>query len=88
MSDGESEESDGFFGIDDSTKENKNNVEVPVGNQIDDDDPFFVDADDYNEGEKITTTKTTMAIHKMTMTAKKGREQQRGQTSQRTNQRG
>jgi hypothetical protein len=52
MSDGESEESDGFFGIDDSTKENKNDVEVPVGEQIDDDDPFFADADDHNEGEK------------------------------------
>jgi hypothetical protein len=62
-----------FFGIDDSTKENKNNVEVPVGKQIDDDDPFFAEADDHNEGEKITTTTTTMAMHKMTMTAKKGR---------------
>ncbi len=52
MSDGESEESDRFFGIDNSTKENKNDVEVPVGEQIDDDDTFFADADDRNEREK------------------------------------
>ncbi len=52
MSDGKSKESDRFFGIDDSTKENKNNVEVHVGEQIDDDDPFFADADNHNEGEK------------------------------------
>ena len=74
MSDGKSEESDGFFGIDNITKENKNDDEVLVGNQIDDDDPFFADADDHNEGEKMTTTKTTMVMHKMTMTAKKRRE--------------
>ncbi len=52
MSDGESEESDGFFGVDYSTKENKNNIEVSVGKQNDDDDPFFAGADDHNEGEK------------------------------------
>jgi hypothetical protein len=52
MSDGELEESDGFFGIDESTKENENNVEVPVGKEIDDNDPFFADADDHNEGEE------------------------------------
>ncbi len=50
MSDGESEESDGFFGIDKSTKENENDVEVPVGEEIDDNDPFFADADDQYEG--------------------------------------
>ncbi len=75
MSDDESEESDGFFGIEDSTKGNKNDVEVSVDKQNDDDDPFFADADDHNEGEKMTTTKTTMAMHKMTMTPKKGRAQ-------------
>jgi hypothetical protein len=52
MSDGESEESDGFFGFDESTKENENDVEVPVGKEIDDNDPFFADADDHNEGEE------------------------------------
>jgi hypothetical protein len=58
MSDGKSEESDGFFGIDNSTKENKNNVEVPVGEQIDDDEPFFADADDHNEGGEIDDYKS------------------------------
>jgi hypothetical protein len=57
MSDGKSEESDRFFGIDDSTNENKNDVEVPVGDQIDDDDPLFADADDHNEGEKNDNNK-------------------------------
>jgi hypothetical protein len=52
MSDGESEESDGFFGIDKSTKENENDVEVLVGKEIDDNDPFFADADDQYEGEE------------------------------------
>ncbi len=75
MSDYKSEESDGFFGIDNSTKENKNDVEVHVGKQIDDDDPLFSDANDHNEGEKITTTKITKAMPNMTMTAKKGRGQ-------------
>ncbi len=75
MSDGKSEESDNFFGIDNSTKKNENDVEVPVDEQIDDNDPFFADADDHNEGEEMTTTKATMAMHKMTMTAKKERGQ-------------
>ena len=52
LSDDKLEELHGFFGIDDSTKGNKNDVEVSVGEQIDDDDPFFADADDHNEGEK------------------------------------
>jgi hypothetical protein len=52
MSDGESEESDGFFGIEESTKENESDVEVPFGKEIDDNDPFFADADDHNEGEE------------------------------------
>ena len=40
-----------FFGIEESTKENENNVEVPVGEEIDYNDPFFADAGDHNEGE-------------------------------------
>ncbi len=58
MSDGESEEWDGFFGIDDSTKEYENNVEVPVGEQIDDNDPFFADADDQKKGEANDNNKS------------------------------
>jgi hypothetical protein len=50
MSDDKSEESDRFFGIDNSTKGNKNDDEVLFGKQIDDNDPFFADADDHNEG--------------------------------------
>jgi hypothetical protein len=38
--------------IDESTKENENDVEVLVGKEIDDNDPFFADADDHNQGEK------------------------------------
>ena len=75
ISDGESEESDGFFGIDDNTKKNENNVDVPVDKQIDDNDPFFADADDHNEGEENEDNKKTVAMHKMTMTGEKVREQ-------------
>jgi hypothetical protein len=57
MSDDESEESDRFFGIDESIKGNKNDIEVSVDKQNDEDDPFFANDDDHNEGEKNDNNK-------------------------------
>ncbi len=80
MSDGESEESDGFFGIDDSTKENENKVEEPVGKQIDDNDPFFADADDHNEGEENDNNKRNSGDAQDDNDSKKGEGAIGGQT--------
>ncbi len=60
MSDIESEESDGIFGVDDSTKEKEDDVEVPIGKEIDNSDFFFDDAGDPNEGEEMEEGEGTM----------------------------
>jgi hypothetical protein len=61
-SDTESEESDGIFGIDNCTKENEDEVEVPVGEEIDNSDSFFDDASDGNEGEEMEEGEGTMEV--------------------------
>ena len=60
MSDGKSEESDGIFGVDDSTKEKEDDDEVAVGEDIDKSDPFFEVAGDRNEGEEMEEGEGTM----------------------------
>jgi hypothetical protein len=73
MSDDKSEKSDGFFGIDESTKGNKDDIEVSVGEQKEDKDPFFADADDHNEGEKNDKNKNNKGDAQDDNDTKKGR---------------
>jgi hypothetical protein len=81
MSDGKSEESDGFFGIDDSAKKNENDVDVPVDKSIDDNDRFFADADDHNEGEENDDNKRNSGDAQDDNDSKKGEGAIGGQTS-------
>ena len=60
MSDIESEESYGIFGVEDSTKEKEDDDEVAVGEEIDNSDSFFDDAGDRNEGEEMEEGEGTM----------------------------
>ncbi len=45
---------------------------VPVGKQIDDDDPIFADADDHNEGEKNDNNKNNFGDAQDDNDSKKG----------------
>ena len=60
MSDIESEESYGIFGVEDSTKEKEDDDEVAVGKDIDNSDSFFDVAGDRNEGEEMEEGEGTM----------------------------
>ncbi len=62
------------------TKENENNVEVPVGKQIDDNDPFFADADDHYEGEENGDNKSNNGDAQDDNECKKGKGAIEGST--------